>query len=618
MFALQKHARATLALGISWSAGLTATVYAGHPAEIRDVLPLPELAQNTSAPALTAEPSLTDAAELPPARKLKPSDSLALNLIKRMVQHGLLPQAEADELVSAAEAETQAARAEEAALQERTIGTAIDRAVAGVQQQMAATSDADLFAASAHSVRVPYLPESVRAQMREEVKEDVMAQAQKEHWAAPNAVPSWAQHFRLFGDVRLRGEGDFFGGGNDNTGAFPNFNAINTGAPFDIAGTTFPPFLNVDKNRERIRLRVRAGAEADLGSGFTAGLMVATGETNSPVSTNQSVGLAGQGQGANFSNYNIWLDRGFLRYTQGKDPERQVALSLGRFENPFYSTQIIFDDDLGFDGAALQGRYRLRPGLVPFFSAGAFPIFNTDFNFSSNQPGKFRSQDKWMYGTQLGANRKLGQDFELKLAGSYYYYQNVSGRLSTPFLPLSPSDQGNTDDSRPSFAQKGNTYLPLRRIIASPLNNFGTANQFQYYGLATPFRDLAVTGELNYNHWEPFQLSLSWEWVKNLGFDRNRLEQLAVNNRGPDLPSGAPGRFAGGDTAWIVGLSGGHPLLQKRGDWKLGVNYRYVESDSVIDGLNDSEFGLGGTNLKGYTLFGALALSPKVSLACAG
>ena len=46
----------------------------------------------------------------------------------------------------------------------------------------------------------------------------------------------------------------------------------------------------------------------------------------------------------------------------------------------------------------------------------------------------------------------------------------------------------------------------------------------------------------------------------------------------------------------------------------MGVNYRYVESDAVIDGLDDSEFGLGGTNLKGYTLYGGLAISPNVSL----
>jgi hypothetical protein len=39
-----------------------------------------------------------------------------------------------------------------------------------------------------------------------------------------------------------------------------------------------------------------------------------------------------------------------------------------------------------------------------------------------------------------------------------------------------------------------------------------------------------------------------------------------------------------------------------------------VESDSVVDGFTDSDFGtpLSGTNLKGYTVYGSLALSPRV------
>ncbi len=101
-----------------------------------------------------------------------------------------------------------------------------------------------------------------------------------------------------------------FGEGNDNTGVFPNFNAINTGAPFDVAGPIFSPQLNVDQNRERIRLRTRVGFDIDLEDGFTAGIRLATGGNNSPVSTNQTLGSASSGsagQGGNFSKYELWL-----------------------------------------------------------------------------------------------------------------------------------------------------------------------------------------------------------------------------------------------------------------------------------------------------------------------
>jgi hypothetical protein len=564
---------------------------------------LPLLAVNTpEQSALAPKPS----AQAPVA----PSQNVTINLINRLVQRGVLAKEDAADLIKQAEADTAQAKAQAEAAQQSAIQSAVADALSKVpvsapQPEAEPTDD---------TVRVPYIPETVKAQMRDEIKQEVMDQAREEHWAAPHSLPEWTTRIRLFGDVRVRGEKDSFPVGNNNTGAFPNFNAINTGAPFDISGNQFSPQLNVDQDRERIRLRARFGLAADLGSGFSAGVRVATGENNSPTSTNQSLGLANQSQGGNFSKYAIWLDRGFIAYDLGA-PGRHLGLSLGRFDNPFYSnSEIIWDDDLGFDGIALQGDYEVLKGVTPFFAAGAFPVFNTDFNFSSNQPAKFKSTDKWLYGGQLGVNWKINHDFNAKVAAAYYYFDSVEGRLSDPFVPLSASDQGNTDNTRPSFAQKGNTYRPLRNIIPTADNNYGTTNQFQYFGLATPFHELALNGQFNYDHFEPVRLSLYGDFVKNLAFDSGAINAVAVNNRGPASSSNKFGSFAGGDTAWIVGLKVGSVALANRWDWQLGANYRYVESDAVVDGFCDSDFGGGGTNLKGYSLFGNLALSPRVSV----
>ena len=70
--------------------------------------------------------------------------------------------------------------------------------------------------------------------MTDQIKQDVMNQARAENWAAPRANPDWVPRFRFSGDIRTRYEGDFYPNTNDATGAFPNFNAINTGAPFDV------------------------------------------------------------------------------------------------------------------------------------------------------------------------------------------------------------------------------------------------------------------------------------------------------------------------------------------------------------------------------------------------
>ena len=534
-------------------------------------------------------PPVTGPAATPPATR---SQNVTINLINRLVERGVLTKQDATELIQMAEEDAAAARAQANAAQ-------------------AAPSPPP---PSEDTVRVTYVPEIVKRQIREEIKQDVMAQAREENWAAPRTFPEWASRFKFFADLRVRYEGDFFPSGNDNTGAFPNFNAINTGPPFDVRGTLFSPQIDVDQDRERFRLRARFGLAADLGENFTAGIRIATGDNNAPVTTNQSLGLANQGQGGNFSRYAIWLDRAFLKYQLDGELDSEFSVTLGRFDNPFFSSDLIWDDDLGFDGIAVQGKYEVVKGITPFAVGGAFPVFNTDFNFASNRPDKFASYDKYLYGGQIGTDWKITRDLNFKLAVAYYYFQNIEGQLSDPFVPLTAQDAGSTDDSRPAFAQKGNTYFPIRDIIPDVTNDFGTINQFQYFGLATPFRDLALTGRLDYGHFEPVWVSLAGEFVKNLAFDRSAIESKAINNLGPEPAPGVPGPFVGGDTGWMVNLRVGKPVLEKRWDWNVAVGYRYIETDAVVDGFNDSDFGLGGTNLKGYTISGSLALASRVWL----
>lgn len=565
------------------------------------------------APAVAANPEEPAVVEPPPP--VPPSQDVTINLINRLVQRGVLPQADADDLIKMAEHDAEVARAREAASQQTAAAAAVRATAAQSAVAQLASASSSPETSSDDEVRVTYVPEVVKQQLRDEIREEVMTQAREENWAAPRQFPEWTSRFRLFGDVRVRTEGDFFPSGNDNTGAFPNFNAINTGAPFDVTGTQFSPQLNVDQNRTRFRLRVRFGVEVNLTENFSAGLRIATGDSNAPISTNQSLGLANQGQGGNFSKYAIWLDRGFLKYQAGGELGNNFSVTAGRFDNPFFgNSEIIWDDDLGFDGVAAHGQYEVFQGWRPFVNLGAFPIFNTDFNFSSNRPAKFASDDKYLYGGQIGTDWKISKDWSLKVAAAYYYFQNVEGQLSTPFTPLTTADAGDTDNTRPSFAQKGNTYFAIRNIVPTVDNGFGTNRQFQYFGLATPFENVSLSGRLDFKHFDPVIVSLFGDWTQNVAFDQNSLNARAINNRGPNLPDGSPGAYAGGNTAWLIGARVGTAALERRWDWNASVSYRNVESDSVIDGFNDSDFGLGGTNLKGYTISASLAIASHVSL----
>src|SRR5262249_40366894 len=124
-------------------------------------------------------------------------------------------------------------------------------------------------------VSVPYVPDVVREQLRDDVRREVMAQAQSEHWAAPNAMPEWTQRITLSGDVRLRSENRFFSGGND---PFVDFNKINHGSPYNLGpNPTDPPWLNTNEDRDFLRIRARLGLNAHVADSVDVGLRVATG-----------------------------------------------------------------------------------------------------------------------------------------------------------------------------------------------------------------------------------------------------------------------------------------------------------------------------------------------------
>ncbi len=451
-------------------------------------------------------------------------------------------------------------------------------------------------------VRVQYVPEAVKQQLREDIKQEVMDQAKRENWAQPEAVPEWVKHFRVSGDVRVRTESRFYPKGNDTSGAFPDFNAINHGDPYDAspANQNFAQQRNVDRDRDRIRLRVRMGAEIDLGEDFTTGVRLATGNNDSPVSANQTFGANG-----GFSKYAIWLDRGFIKYETPKKADLTAKVIIGRFDNPFFGTPMIWDEDVGFDGFVGKIDWKMTDSIRPFATGGLFPIFSTGMNFATNEPKKFKSDDKWLYAGQIGTTVKAAKDLDFKVAASYYAFEDVQGRVSSPYTPLGADDAGDTDSSRPGFAQNGNTYMPLRNIVPDASNGFGTTNQFQYYGLISPFRIGALTARADYDGFNPVHMALTGEVVKNFGFDGGALESRAVNN----LENNS---FAGGDMGYDVNLNFGAAALEKRWDWILGVGYRYVESDAVMDGLSNSDLGNGGTNLQGFTLSGSLAISKSV------
>jgi len=455
--------------------------------------------------------------------------------------------------------------------------------------------------------RVVFVPETVKAQIREELKQEVLEQARREGWATPNAVPEWLRRFKPSGDLRVRLDRTIFGRGNANGGEFPDFSAINSGKPFDVnfVDAANERYLNVDQNRTRPRLRARLGLDVTILDWVSAGARVASGDSSTPISTNQTLG----GSGGEFSKYQLWVDRAFVVLQPLNETLRALSLELGRFANPFFATELLWSDNVNLDGAAFQGR--LGSGAFEsFLVAGAFPVFTTGFNFPGERTDKFPSRNKWLYAAQLGGAWKASESVDLKVAAAFYDFDKLEGRVSDSCDTNLSFVTCNTDDSRPSFSQNGNTYLALRTpsAQAQALEAASTVPRYQYFGLASRFRELAATARLGLRVSPQLKLGATGEFVHNAGLRKSEVARVALNNRGPIQEGGDLGPFAGGNNGFLGRLTLGSPSLLRRGDWLFGVSYRYLQSDAVPDAFNDPDFGLGGTNLKGYTLEGTLVL----------
>lgn len=544
------------------------------------------------------------------SKKKAVASSTTVNLVNLLIAQGTITEEQGAQLIKQAEEEAYIARE-----------AARDATVKADEAAKAATAAAAA-ASPAGSKRVSYVPEIVKRQLREDIRKEVMAQAKQENWASPGMYPEWASRIRFSGDIRGRFEGIWYPGGYNTSGQIYDFNAINTGSPYDVStlNQADPPMYNQNQDRTRFRLRARLGMEADLHEGFTAGIRIATGSDSAPISTNQTLG----GSGGNFSKYAIWLDRAFVKFEPFKNPRinnlvtvpgaspSSVAVTFGRFDNPFWSpTELVWDADLGFDGIAAQAAYEITPGFTPFAIGGAFPIFNTSLDFASTQATKFDSADKYLFGAQLGFNWSITPVVGVTFGAAYYDFNNVQGRVSSP-CDVTVQSACDTDHYRPSFAQKGNTYMALRDIVPPAGWTSGDYNQPQYFGLASGFRPVTLSARLDLSYFDPINIRIDGEYVWNTAFDRDQLGAVAVNNRQPDVTTGVPGPFDGGGRGWLARLQVGNNKIAAFGDWNAHVGYKYLESDAVMDAFADSDFGLGGTNLKGYFVGANYGLAQNV------
>lgn len=480
--------------------------------------------KKTKLAAMMAVAFLCQGAQAGEKQELEALRQTTFNLIQALVQQGLLTADKAEMLLKSA---------------------AVAPQPADQQRQPEQKAEANV-------VRVTYVPETVKREIREQIKNEVLAQAKNERWGDPGALPDWVGRFKWGGDVRLRFQNDLFQ--KDNT------------SPLDL--TQFGINMNnTTEDRERMRVRVRLNADIKIADDWKAGLRLSTGNTSDPVSTNQTLGNT-------FNKYTVVFDRAFLKY----DPYRWLSVTGGRIPNPWFSTDLVWDEDLNFEGLAVTLKPQLSDSLTGFFTAGAFPVQEVE---SSDT---VLAKSKWLYGAQAGVEWMAADMSTLKLGVGLYKYTQIAGQ------PNQILNSTAFNLTAPQTRQKGNTMF----LIDNPANSL--------VALAADYHELNLTGRYDWAAFDPVHVVVTGDYVKNIGFDRQEILQRT----GLDIEP----RTKGYQAKLMLGM----PEIKKEGEWQTYLGYKYLESDAVLDAFTDSDFHLGGTDTKGYLFGGSYGIAKNTSI----
>ena len=396
----------------------------------------------------------------------------------------------------------------------------------------------------------------IERNVKEQVKDEIRTEIAREDREAgrDRSLPDWVRRIKFGGDIRLRYQGDYY---DKNNATFVE--------PDDWA-----KIMNTTQDRNRFRYRVRLKMQAEVNDQTEVGIRLATGNEDDPVSTNDTMSDM-------FNKDTVTFDQAYIKYS----PIQELAIWGGRIPNPFLSTDLVWDSDLNFEGFAMQVDAPLfdERKLRGFFNAGVFPLDEFEVN----------GESKWLYAAQVGIEHKPKADITWKMGVAYYDYDNITGVYNTTGIP------GATDWSAPKFQQKGNTLYNI--------NPYATTAAEEVPALASEFKELDITGELDLAFWYPVHVVLTGDYVKNIGFDKREVSERA----GQDVPDD-------NDYGYMARLMVGHRKVRDWGQWSTSLEYKYLRGDAVLDAFTDSDFHGGGTNAKGWILRGELGLRKNVWL----
>ena len=339
--------------------------------------------------------------------------------------------------------------------------------------------------------------------------------------AAKTGMPDWVTGYKISGD--MRGRFDQISG--DNAGLI---------------------------DRIRLRYRIRFGFTANLLDNMEVGFRLGSGELpgangGNPLSNNSTLQ-------DNFSKKTIYVDAAYGKWTFLSDGGWMLAATIGKMDNPFTLTPMVFDPDLTPEGAALSGSYTFNDKHTLAFTGAAFVM--DEESKSTHDPA--------MFGGQILLNSKWNAKWASSVGVAAFSIVNPESLTTANVASI---NQGNT---RTGPAAGPYTLKYQYNPIIASANATYTLDSFPLYN-------------------GPFPIKLGGEFMNNPG--------AGQNNNG-----------------YWAGVTFGKAGTRKT--WELSYRYEYLEADAWYDQMVDDDFGsyyrnaansgsiaagyFGGTNVKGH------------------
>lgn len=332
--------------------------------------------------------------------------------------------------------------------------------------------------------------------------------------------------------------------------------------------------------RSRLRFRLRLNADFKIGQDFFGGV---------ELSTNLASDSANQTYENGFNDYPIFISKAFVGWT----PNDWATLIVGKMPNPFYTTDLLWDNDVTPNGFAQSiAFHKMRFGVeesgggyskdgkaiapseswVPpnwelTLNAGQF-VF--DDNLEGAGPDNDLSTDAWLFQTQLVAAYKFGNGSKFTVAPGWLTYVNGT-------------------------------------VTGAENNNFFNDNA-DVSGATRNLNVLLLPGDYSFKLGE-LKAKVLWDFAYNIE-GRKRTEDILNlvslrNNAGQDSDDDVtdPDDFnskhsSRDDYAFLAGVQLGEN--KKAGDWSVLANYRQIGIGSIDPNYSDSNFALGEFNTRGF------------------